>query len=178
MLFVGSLIPRKGVGFLIQAAKRVVKNNPEVLFIIVGSGPLRGRLLSDVAAASLGHNFVFIHGLSEQDLPAAYRCADVFAFPSIQEGQGIVLLEAQSSAKPVVAFNVSGIAETVRNGETGLLVEPGSDEMAEAIMRLLSDAPLRAQMGTRGREFVRNNFSWDLCASRMLGVYREAMAAN
>ena len=176
VLFIGSLIPRKGVSYLIQAAKRVVNENQDVLFIIVGSGPLRSRLLSDVAAGGLTHNFVFIHGLSEQDLPAVYRCADIFALPSIQEGQGIVLLEAQSSATPVVAFNVGGVAEAVQNGETGLLVTPGSEEMAEAILRLLSDASLRTKMGARGREFVQREFSWDLCADRALRVYREALS--
>ena len=66
----------------------------------------------------------------------------MFAFPSIQEGQGIVLLEAQASAKPVVAFNISGITEAVRNKETGLLV-PNSTELVNTILKLLSDASLR-----------------------------------
>ena len=176
VLFIGSLIPRKGLNYLIQAAKHVVKENQDVLFIIVGGGPLLSRLLSNVTGLGLTNNFVFIRGLSEQDLPSAYRCADVFALPSIQEGQGIVLLEAQSSATPVVAFNVGGIAEAVRNGETGLLVQPSSEELAEAILRLLSDASLRAKMGARGRKFVQQEFSWDVCANRMIEVYREALS--
>ena len=73
-----------------------------------------------------------------------YNCADVFALPSIQEGQGIVLLEAQASAKPVVAFDIGGVNEAVRNGETGLLVKRGNtDELADAIMKLLSDKALQ-----------------------------------
>ncbi len=175
VLFVGSLIPRKGVSYLVEAAKRVVKEEKETLFVIVGGGPLKKRLAADVEAANLSGNFAFIRGVSEEDLPAIYRCADVFTLPSIQEGQGIVLLEAQASGKPVVAFNVSGVKETVRNGETGLLVKPNSDELAEAILSLLSDSSWRKKMGTRGREFVQKEFSWDVSAKKMFRVYREAL---
>ena len=102
----------------------------------------------------------------------------MFALPSIQEGQGIVLLEAQASAKPVVAFDVGGVNEAVRNGETGLLVKRGSTEkLADAIMKLLSDKALREKMGADGRRFVAENLTWDICAQKMLNVYHEALAA-
>ena len=105
-----------------------------------------------------------------------YNCADVFALPSIQEGQGIVLLEAQASAKPVVAFDIGGVNEAVVNGETGLLVKRGSvDQLADAIIKLLSDKALREKMGGNGRKFVMANFTWDICAQKMLQVYREAL---
>jgi len=101
----------------------------------------------------------------------------VFALPSIQEGQGIVLLEAQASAKPVVAFDVGGVNEAVRNGETGLLVKRGdTGELADALLKLLSDKALREKMGANGRRFVTENFTWDICAQKMLSVYREALA--
>jgi glycosyltransferase involved in cell wall biosynthesis len=175
VLFVGRLIPRKGISYLIEAAKRVVQERKETLFIIVGNGPLRNRLVAEVKAAGVTDNFVFLGDVSENDLAEAYSCTDVFAFPSIQEGQGIALLEAQASSKPVVAFNVSGVAEAVRDKETGFLVEPSdSEKLAEAILQLLSDASLREKMGTKGREFVKTTLSWDICAQKMLSVYHEA----
>jgi glycosyltransferase involved in cell wall biosynthesis len=104
-----------------------------------------------------------------------YDCADVFALPSIQEGQGIALLEAQSSAKPVVAFNVGGVKEAVLDGESGLLVpQVNSNMLAEAVLKLLSNSSLRQRMGAKGREFVLGNFSWDVCARKLLRVYSEA----
>jgi len=110
-------------------------------------------------------------------LPSVYNCADVFVLPSIQEGQGIVLLEAQASGKPVVAFDVGGVDETVRNNETGLLVERGnSDALAEGLMKFLFDKPLREKIGAKGRGFVMENFTWDICAQKMLKVYRDALA--
>ena len=177
VLFVGSLIPRKGLPFLVEAAKKIVKEYKETKFIIVGEGPLRNQLLRKLEAANLSGNFTFLGNVKEDMLPAVYNCADVFALPSIQEGQGIVLLEAQASAKPVVAFDVGGVNEAVRNGETGLLVKRGStDKLADAIMKLLSDKALREKMGANGRRFVAENFTWDICAQKMLNVYHEALA--
>ncbi len=174
VLFVGRLIPRKGLPFLIEAAKRIVKERRETAFVIVGSGPLERHLFSLLKNADLSANFVFLGDVTEEILPALYGCADVFAFPSIQEGQGIALLEAQATAKPVVGFRIGGVSEAVLDKETGLLVSPDSDELAEAIMSLLSNKSLREKMGKKGRDFVCTNFSWDICAQRMLKVYAEA----
>ena len=178
VLFVGSLIPRKGLPFLVEAAEKIVKEYGETKFLIVGEGPVRNQLLRKLEAANLSGNFTFLGNVKEDMLPTVYNCADVFALPSIQEGQGIVLLEAQASAKPVVAFDVGGVNEAVCNGETGLLVKRGSTEkLADAIMKLLSDKVLREKMGADGRRFVAENFTWDICAQKMLNVYHEALAA-
>ena len=126
---------------------------------------------------NLSGNFVFLGDVKEDVLPALYNCADIFALPSIQEGQGIALLEAQATAKPVVAFNVGGVHEAMLDKETGLLVKPDSHELADAILKLLSSRSLREKMGSKGREFVSSSFSWDVCAQRMLQVYREALLA-
>lgn len=177
VLFVGSLIPRKGLPFLVEAAKKIVKEQAETKFLIVGDGPLRKQLDDSLDSANLSGNFKFFGNLKEDTLSAMYNCADVFVLPSIQEGQGIVLLEAQASGKAVVAFDVGGVNEAVRNGETGLLVKRGStSELADALLKLLGDGALRERMGVSGRRFVTENFTWDICAQRMLKVYREALA--
>jgi len=175
VLFVGRLIPRKGLHFLVEAARSVVKERGDVMFVIVGDGPLRKNLTVHLASLGLSRNFLFLGDVKENLLPSLYNCADVFAFPSLQEGQGIALLEAQASAKPVVAFNVGGVNEAVQEGESGLLVQRGNnDELAEAILKLLSDPSLRMRMGAVGREFVLANYTWDICAEKMLKVYYEA----
>ena len=172
VLFVGSLIPRKGLPFLVEAAKKIVKEQSETKFLIVGEGPLENQLLNSIEVANLSNNFKFLGNLKDDKLPAVYNCADVFALPSIQEGQGIVLLEAQASAKPVVAFDIGGVNEAVVNGKTGLLVKLGSTEaFADALLKLISDKTLREKMGEDGRRFVVENFTWDICAQKMLKVY-------
>lgn len=177
VLFVGRLIPRKGLPFLIEAAKNIVKEFSQTMFVVVGDGPLKNNLLAHLERINLSGNFVFLGDVNEKVLPALYNCADVFALPSIQEGQGIALLEAQATGKPVVAFNVGGVKEAMLDKETGLLVKPDSRELANAIMKLLSSWSLRETMGRKGQEFVSGNFSWDVCAQRMLQVYHEAQAA-
>jgi phosphatidylinositol alpha-1,6-mannosyltransferase len=175
VLFVGRLIPRKGLPFLVEAAKHIVKERSDTAFVVIGNGPLKNHLISYLEKINLSGNFVFLGDVNEDMLTALYNCADVFAFPSIQEGLGIALLEAQATAKPVVAFDVGGVHEAMLDKETGLLVKPDSRELADVILRLLSDRSLRERMGRKGRVFVSSNFSWDVCAQRMLQVYREAL---
>jgi glycosyltransferase involved in cell wall biosynthesis len=177
VLFVGSLIQRKGLHFLVEAAKKIVKEQPDTKFLIVGEGPLKKQLNVSIESSNLLGNFKFLGIVKDDLLPSVYNCADVFVLPSIQEGQGIVLLEAQASGKPVVAFDVGGVDEAVRNNETGLLVERGnSDALADGLIKFLSDKPLREKIGAKGRRFVMENFTWDISAQKMLKVYREALA--
>jgi glycosyltransferase involved in cell wall biosynthesis len=177
VLFVGRLIPRKGLTFLVEAATKIVKEYRQTLFLIVGDGPQKPHLRSYLEKRNLAGNFVFLGDVNESALPAVYNCADVFVLPSIQEGQGIALLEAQATAKPVVAFDVGGVREAVLDKETGLLMKPDSSDLADAVMKLLGSLALRETMGSKGRKFVVDNFSWDICAQKMLNVYREAASA-
>ncbi len=174
VLFVGNLIPRKGLHFLIEAAKYIIKEMKNTKFVVVGDGPLRTHLISYSKEQGVSGNFVFLGNVSEDELPRLYNCADILASPSIQEGLGITLLEAQATARPVVAFNVTAITEVVKNRETGLLVKPDSLELANAISSLLSDKKLRKRMGDAGREYVSKNFSWNSCAQQMKQIYSEA----
>ena len=177
VLFVGRLIPRKGLSFLVEAAEQIVEEHSQTVFLIVGDGPLKQHLRSDLEKRNLTGNFVFLGDVNESALPAVYNCADVFVLPSIQEGQGIALLEAQATAKPVVAFDVGGVREAVSDKETGLLMKPNSSDLADAVMKLLGSFSLREQMGSKGRKFVVDNFSWDVCAQKLLRVYCEAVGA-
>lgn len=174
ILFVGNLIPRKGLNYLIQAAKLVTNENNDTKFVIVGEGPLKKDLVLFSQKQGVSENFNFLGKVSDELLPKLYNCADVFVSSSLQEGQGITLLEAQATAKPVVAFNVSAISEVVKNKETGLLVKPDISELANAILCLLSNEALRKKMGHSAREYVSKSFSWDICANKMFQVYSEA----
>ena len=126
ILFVGRLIPRKGLHFLINAAKPVLKERNDAMFVIVGDGPLKSSLDSHLRSLGISKNFLLLGDVKEHLLPSLYNCADIFVFPSVQEGQGIALLEAQASAKPIVAFNVGGVKEAVRQSVSALLVEEGN----------------------------------------------------
>lgn len=174
VLFVGNLIPRKGLQYLIEAAKHVIKEISETKFVIVGDGPLKNSLISYAQDQGVENRFSFLGDVSDEMLLKLYNGADLFVSPSIQEGQGITLLEAQATAKPVIAFNVSAINEVVKHKETGLLIEPDSIELGNTISYLLANESLREKMGQSGREFVAKTFSWDICAQKMSKVYSEA----
>jgi glycosyltransferase involved in cell wall biosynthesis len=175
VLFVGRLVPRKGLYHLVETARQVLKENKETVFVVVGEGPLRNHLVSAVKREGQSENFVFLSEVSDLLLQDLYSCVDLFILPSAQEGQGMALLEAQAAAIPVVAFNVSGVREAVRDKQTGLLVkEADSTALADAVLRLQSDKSVSQKMGQQGREFVQKNFSWDVCAEKMLHVYNEA----
>jgi glycosyltransferase involved in cell wall biosynthesis len=177
VLFVGRLVPRKGLWFLVNAALEVLKEKKETVFAIVGDGPLKNKMVSQLEKFELSQNFKFFSKISDEELPNLYSCADVFVLPSIQEGQGIVLLEAQAAAKPVVAFNVGAVKEAMIDGESGFLVDKGkTEQFSEYILKLLSDDSLRTHMGASGRRFVLDNFTWDICAEKMQKIYNEALA--
>ncbi|MDG6223365.1 MAG: glycosyltransferase family 4 protein [Candidatus Bathyarchaeota archaeon] len=173
VLFVGNLIPRKGLPFLVDAAKYVIKENKNTKFVVVGDGPLKDNLISYSHQQGVFDNFAFLGRVSDSILPQLYNYADLFVSPSVQEGQGITFLEAQASAKPVVAFNVSAIAEVVKHKQTGYLVEPNNQQLGNAISDLLANDNLREKMGKRGREFVSNMFSWNVTSQKLFQVYSE-----
>jgi glycosyltransferase involved in cell wall biosynthesis len=158
--FYGQLSSSQGLTLLVEAAKTVVKQQTDARFLIVGSGPQKEQITAAVASAGLSGNFVFLGNLPENQLVAAYNAADVFVLPSVQEGQGIVLLEAQACGKPVAAFGIGGVNEVVRGGETGFLSRPGDIAgLAEALMRLLGDGALRGRMGAAGRRLWEENYT-------------------
>ena len=173
VLFVGWLIPRKGLSFLVQAAKHIIKEKEQTAFVIVGDGPQKNQLISYLEKNRIRKNFIFLGDIKDETLPLIYNCAEVFVFPSVQEGQGIALLEAQAVSKPVITFNTGGVRETILNQKTGLLVEPNSKELANAIIKLLKNEEMRNKMGKKGREFVSKNFSWEKSAKKLLETYKE-----
>lgn len=175
ILFVGNLVPRKGLHLLIKSAKQIIKENKNVKFVIVGEGPLRNSLIKYAKENKVSENFIFLGKVHDEVLPKLYNCSDIVVLPSLQEGLGITLLEAQAAAKPVVASKVGGTSDIVLNGETGFLVYPDIYEIAEAILKLLSDEDLRNLMGSNGRKLVCEKFSWKKCAEKMLNVYHEAL---
>ena len=147
VLFVGSNMHRKGVPDLIKAAPAVIKDHPQVKFVIVGNDKSVDQLKALCSARKVSQNFEFAGWKSQQDLLGYYQQAIVFAMPSLTEALGVTFLEAMAAGVPVIGTNVGGIPEIIQNGSNGLLVPVESpDSLAEAINRLLEDASLRKQL--------------------------------
>lgn len=175
---VSRLVRRKGQDVLIRAWPRVLAEVPEAALLIVGDGPIRGRLQAMAREAGVEGSVAFAGEVPEEDLPAHYAAGDVFAMPCRSrlgglevEGFGIVFLEAAACGRPSVAGDSGGAAEAVEEGETGLVVD-GADAtaVASAIAGLLGDPPRAKAMGAAGRARVEREFTWPRLAGRLVGA--------
>lgn len=166
ILFVGRLIERKGLKYLISAMPQILKHISARLEI-VGSGPLAEELTEQVKDLELTQN-VFLRGkVGDKELYVLYEKCDVFVLPSIEdrwgdtEGLGVVLLEAMGFGKPVIASEIGGITDIVRHGETGLLVKQKDiDGLATAIIKVLQDNKLSLTLAENGFSYLKKNFNW------------------
>ncbi len=174
VLFVGRLVPYKGVQFLVRALE-----NLKARLWVVGTGPLETSLKNLVREKGIADRVVFLGHLSDEDLVTYYHACDVFALPSItnQEMFGLVQLEAMACRKPVVSTTVpTGVPWVNQHGKTGYTVTPGSSaELAQSIQRLLSSRELRNEMGAAGRARVERHFTSAKMAEGILQVYQETL---
>ncbi|WP_186628339.1 glycosyltransferase family 4 protein [Rhodococcus sp. BP22] len=175
ILCLSRLVPRKGQDFLIRSMQGIREAIDGAILVIVGGGPYEGTLRALARSCGVEDHVIFTGTVRSAELAAHHTIADVFAMPSRTrgwgldvEGLGIVYLEASACGVPVVAGMSGGAPETVRQNETGLVVDGRSvDQITEAIVRILSDATLAASMGAAGREWVEKNWRWDTLAHKL-----------
>lgn len=172
ILYLGRMEPRKGLRYFLEAVPAIRASYSDTRFIVVGDGKERSEL-EQVVRQQGWADVIFTGFAPGADLPHYYASCDIFCAPSTGgESQGIVLLEAMASGKPIVASGIDGYREVVQQGATGWLVPPrDSQALAQGICRLLSDAQLRAQMGMAGRKRA-EEYSWPVIAQRILAYYQ------
>ena len=155
----GRLSPEKGYGVLVEAAAAVIRENPDIGFVHFGDGPLRNALVRRVSELGLDARFRFAGFRS--DLDRVFPHLDLFVLPSFTEGLPVVVLEAFAAGVPVVATAVGGTPEVVADGLNGRLVAPGNPQaLAGRIVETLADTPARLALGQRGRDLVRDRFTF------------------
>ncbi|MBN1527371.1 MAG: glycosyltransferase family 4 protein [Candidatus Omnitrophica bacterium] len=168
---VGRLEAIKGPYYFVEAAYEVVKTFPRAKFVVVGEGSLRRSIEAGVEDLGLSGNFIFTGW--RDDVPEVMRIFDIEVLPSLNEAVGIVLIEAQAAGVPVVATNVGGIPEIMKDKETGILVPPAdSRALSGAIIALLSDKDSRSRMGENGKAWVRGKFSSDMMVGNISALYQ------
>lgn len=180
VLFVGRLVAKKGGEHLLNAMALVQQQLPTAEVVLIGDGPLRQTL--EAQARGL-RNVTFLGAQPPSIVREHLQRAGVFCVPSIaapngdNEGLGMVFLEAQASAVPVVSFASGGVSEAVEHGVTGFLAAPGDDAaLASHITRLLQDPELRQQMGRAGRARVEHQFSLRRQTALLEDLYDEMVA--
>jgi glycosyltransferase involved in cell wall biosynthesis len=169
VVFVGRLRKYKGAQILLRAMPFVLRRVPDARLEIVGDGPYRAPLEALARSLAIADRVEFLGALSQADKVKTLNQALVLAAPSPKEGWGLTVIEANACGAPVVASRSPGLVESVRDGETGILVPHGDPEaLAGAITRLLEDPSLRRTMAEAGIRWARG-FTWERC-------YRESRA--
>jgi len=185
LLTVGRLVEAKGIGYALRAVARLRPRFPRIRYRVIGEGPDRARLEGQIRHLGLEEAVQLLGGQPRDALMRHYADAHIFILPSVvardgaEEGQGLVLLEAQAVGLPVVASRIGGIPESVVAGSTGVLVpERDPAALAAALTRLLENPAAWAEMGRRGRAHVAAHYDIERWNDRLIALYRELLAAS
>lgn len=183
LLTVARMEERKGHDRVIEAMPQILKQAPEAVYLIVGTGPRIELLKQMVVERNLTGSVLFAGEAAREEIPDYYRLCDVFLMPNRTlpngdtEGFGLVFLEAGACAKPVIGGLAGGVPDAVLDNQTGFLVNgESSDAVAEAAIRLLRNAHLAREFSTAGLHHAREN-DWMYKAENFLAVCRKAQEA-
>jgi len=176
ILYCGSLIPRKGVNFLLEAMPIVFEKLPEYRLVIVGTGPECDNLNRQAQSMGIAERVDFIGGQSQDQVRDWMQRAKLFVLPSLNEALGIVLLEAQACGTPCVATHVDGIPEMV-SPDSGILVPPADPQaLAQAILTLISDRDMWQTYSLKGRDWAEKSFyNWDKVAQELIRIFNTVL---
>jgi phosphatidylinositol alpha-1,6-mannosyltransferase len=171
----GRLTARKGQDRTLQAMPEILREFPDAIYLIGGTGAYEGELGKLAASLGVEDHVRFLGNVPQELLPDLYNLADIFVMPNREsavqsnvEGFGIVFLEANACGKPVIGGRSGGVPDAVLDGRTGLLVDGDSpEEIAAAATRFLGDPGMCRRLGEAGRDRVRRELTWDISARRI-----------
>lgn len=173
---VGRLAPYKGFEFLLRALPAVFEAHPQAQLLLCGDGPMEAELRAECDRAGVASRVHFLG--FRRDIPALLAAFDVFVQPSEREGLSIALLEAAAAGRPAVACTITGNAEVVTHGDTGLLVAPADPEaLAGALCAVLADAGARTRMGEAARRRAASLFGEERMVHENIVVYDRLVAS-
>jgi len=176
ILYVGSLIKRKGVDYLIDAMKILHSKIPDYSLIIVGEGDERENLEKMIRDYGLKDCVRFLGSKPQQEVGSLMRESKVFVLPSLEEGQVVVLVEALASGTPCVGSRVGGIKDVIQNG-VGILFEPGNViQLADAIIDLISNDVMWQTTSEKARQRAITEYDWDILTSKIIEIYHKVLS--
>ncbi len=171
VLFVGRMVYQKGPDLLVEAIPHILKHYPNSKFIFVGDGEMRSEVEHKARHKGINHATRFLGQHNGWRLTDLYKAADCVCVPSRNEPFGIVILEAWSAGKPVVASSIGGPSEIVWHDVNGFQIYPNPESIAWGVGTLFSDFEHAQWMGRNGRIAVETVFSWDMIAEEVLAIY-------
>lgn len=171
VLYAGRIAKEKNLDFLLRVFERL--NAPDIAFIMIGDGPEREEV--EEFAKEKGLDLRVTGFVPHDEIPLYYKLGDVFVFASKTETQGLVLLEALASGLPVVALKWKGVKDVLKNCEAAVLIEEENEKLfVEKIKRILENDRLREEFSTKGKEFVRKEWSVDRFVQKLEEIYVRA----
>lgn len=169
---VARLHRQKGILYLLQAAKEIHGRHPEATIVVVGGGPLEESLRRQAAKLELGRNFLMLG--ERTDAREILSLFDIFVLPSLWEGLPLVLIEAAALGKPMIATDIDGVREVIRNGENGILVPPRDPaKLAESVIRLIEDPSLASKLGVNAEKEIPHLFPLSRMVEKTQQLYLE-----
>ena len=174
---IGRLTPVKGIPYLLQAARILLRQGSNVKVLVVGDGSIRKDLMAQTRDLGISKDVVFLG--HREDTDALLQALDIFALPSLSEGIPMALLEAMAASRAVVASRVGGVPEIVEDGSEGFLVEPMDvNDLTEKCLRLIQSPEMAQKMGQMARARVERDFSAKNMAHRVSRLYKELIESG
>ncbi len=185
LLFVGRLVEKKGVRYLIDAMPNILERHRDASLLIVGSGPEEASLMERTAELGLDGYIRFTGSVGNTQLPELYQSCSIFVFPSVvaedgdQEGFGLVLVEALGCECTVIATDLPAMKDFILDGETGVIVsQRDSKLLAEKVCYLLDHSKIARSMARRGRQYVLKRYDWDNTVARYKSLIDRLMGVG
>ncbi|WP_404428704.1 glycosyltransferase family 4 protein [Sutcliffiella horikoshii] len=178
VLFLGRMVPEKGITTLIDAAKKIHETYPECLFILAGKGPYLSDFKELVRKEGLEKHMLFIGYVNEREKATLLKRCDMLVVPSNYEPFGIVAIEGMAAGKPVIAARTGGLSSIINDGETGLLFEPENvSNLIEKISTLIEDPTLCGKLGEASNE-VKQKYNWEDVRDQTEAVYETTVTTS
>lgn len=172
--FSGRLVERKGIHILLQSFAMVVKKYKNIFLIILGGGYLEKNLKDQSQTFGIDKNIKFCGFVT--NIHEYLNATDIYIFPSFQEGFPNAVLEAMACGLPVIATKIGGVVDIIKDGENGLLVEPGNkNELANALKKLISEPGYALSLGQNALKTIRENYGIDIIVNKYLHLYAKMM---
>ncbi|MFX0133718.1 MAG: glycosyltransferase family 4 protein, partial [Candidatus Hodarchaeota archaeon] len=173
LIYVGRLVPKKGIIYLLQAFKEIKREIPKIKLLIIGSGPLKNELNMYAQNNDL-NEVIFLNEQSHDNLPILYAISDIFILPALSEGLPNVILEAMASAKPFISTKVGDVPQIFRNAKNNniLIDTQNQKQIIEGIKYFYINKEKLSEIGMKNREYILRNISWKNFADSIIRIFK------
>lgn len=178
ILYVGTFIERKGIRYLLDAMRDILKEVPDCRLVLIGEGPEESVLKKHAEDLGVSDETAFIGFQPQDEIVEWMQKARVLILPSLEEGMGVVLLEAMACGTPVVGSRIGGIQDVVTPDVGALVPAADPQALAEAVRRILAEPAKWDEMSLAARERVANQYDWDQIGSQFVELYRSLLSQS